>query len=472
MAKEFELKIEKIKTIKTKNREMKTSTFPVAASVPLLKKLRKYEPRSMSGQPLALWDHAKGFNVYDKYGNKWLDWSSGVLVANAGHSNPAIVNAIVKQARHGLLHNYCFPSEMRMKLTEKLSKLAPYPLKKVFLLTTGSETNEVAFKLVRTFGQKKYGPKKIAMISFSGAFHGRTLASQMLGGSPALKDWIVNQDKDIAQAPFPNCFRCPWGKKDYEGCDDFCFKNFTSYLKKNLKMDPKSKIAGIILETYQGGGSTFAPKGFMKQLRSFCTKNKILLVMDEVQAGFGRCGTFWGFEYYGIVPDIAVFGKGISSSLPISAVLGRADVMDLYEPNTMTSTHTGNPVCVAAALANIDFIIKKKLVANCAKIGAILKAELAKVKANNPDIIGALHGAGLVYALHIVKPYTKDPDGDMAHEIVKKSVQKGLMMFAPVGFGSASVKIAPPLVITAEAALEGVTVLKEAIREAKQEMAR
>ena len=469
MAKEFELKVEKIKKVKTKYREMKTTTFPVQASVKIVNNLRKYEPRSMSGQPLALWDHAKGFNVYDKFGNKWLDWSSGVLVANAGHSNPAIVNAIIKQAKHGLLHNYCFPSEMREKLTEKFAKIAPKPLKKVFLLTTGSETNEVAFKLCRTWGHKKHGPKKIAMVSFTGAFHGRTLASQLLGGSPALKEWIVNKDKDICQAPFPNCFRCPWGKKDYEGCDDFCFKNFTSYLKTNLKLDAKSRIAGLVVETYQGGGSTFAPKGFMKQLRKFCTQNNILLVLDEVQAGFARCGTLFGFEYYGIVPDIAVFGKGITSSLPLSAVIGRPDVMDLYEPNTMTSTHTGNPISCAAALANIDFIIKHKLVAKCAKSGKLLHAELLKLKNRHSDIIGALHGAGLVYALHIVKPGGKDPDADLAHEIVKKSLQKGLMMFSPVGFGSASVKIAPPLITPEDALLEGVKVLEEAIIEAKEE---
>ena len=191
--------------------------------------------------------------------------------------------------------------------------------------------------------------------------------------------------------------------------------------------------------------------------------------MDEVQAGFGRCGTFFGFKYYNIVPDIAVFGKGITSSLPLSAVLGRTDVMDLYEPNTMTSTHTGNPVCCAAALANIDYIVKKKLVAKSAKSGKLLHAELAKIQARHSDIIGALHGTGLVYALHIVKPGGKDPDADMAHEIVKKSLQKGLMMFAPVGFGSASVKIGPPLTTPEAALLEAVKVLEEAITEAKQE---
>src|SRR3989339_1383314 len=337
MAKEYELKIQKIRKVSTPFRKMVTSEFPVRQSVAILKKLRQYEPRSMSGKPLALWDRADGINVYDKYGNKWIDWSSGVLVANAGHSNPEVKKAIIRQTQKGLLHNYCFPSELRADLTEKISKISPAPLKKVFLLTTGAESTEVAVKLSRTWGIKTGGLKKITIVSFTGAFHGRSLGSQMIGGSPDLKKWIVNLDKDMLQAPFPYCYRCPYGKPKYSNCDKECFNNFVKFLKSK-NVDPAKNLAGVISETYQGGNATFMPKIFAQLLRAFCTKNKALLVYDEVQAGFGRTGKMFGFQHYGIVPDLVCCGKGISSSLPLSAVIDRTDIMDLYEPNTMTST--------------------------------------------------------------------------------------------------------------------------------------
>ncbi|MBU0951826.1 MAG: aspartate aminotransferase family protein [Elusimicrobia bacterium] len=462
MAKEYELKVRKIQKVKTPFRNMVTNEFPVKKSVQILKKLRKYEPRSMSGQPLALWDRAAGINVFDKYGNKWLDFSSGVLVANAGHSNPEIKKAIIKQTQKGLLHNYCFPSEIRATLIEKIAKLAPYPLKKVFLLTTGAESTEVAIKLSRTWGLKIGGQNKITIVSFSGAFHGRTMGSQMIGGSPDLKKWIVNLDKDMVQAPFPYCYRCPWGKDKYQNCDVECFNNFVKFLK-HKKLDPAKNIAGVISETYQGGNATFMPKKFAQLLRAFCNKSKALLVFDEVQAGFGRTGKMFGFQHYDIVPDIACCGKGISSSLPLSAVIGRPDIMDMYEPNTMTSTHTGNPVCSVAAIANIDYLVKHKLAENAAKIGKYLEKELLKLVEKYPDVMGCAQGKGLVYTLHVVKSGTKDPDGDLAHDIVGRCVEKGLMLFSPVGTGSASIKLTPPLTINETALKDGIKALDEAI---------
>ncbi|OGS22652.1 MAG: 4-aminobutyrate aminotransferase [Elusimicrobia bacterium RIFOXYA2_FULL_39_19] len=464
MAKEYALKVKKIKKVNTPFRKMVTPEFPVKQSVAIIEKLRKYEPRSMSGQPLALWDHADGINVFDKYGNKWLDWSSGVLVTNAGHSNPEIKKAIIKQVNKGLLHNYCFPSELRAILTEKIAKLAPAPLKKVFLLTTGAETTEAAVKLARTYGAKEGGSDKITIVSFSGAFHGRTMGAQMIGGSPDLKKWIVNLDKDMVQAPFPFCFRCPWGKDKYNNCDTECFGKFINFLKEK-NIDPKKNLAGVISETYQGGNAMFMPKKFAQLLRSFCTENNALLIFDEVQAGFGRTGKMFGFQHYDVVPDITCCGKGISSSLPISAVIGRADVMDIYEPNTMTSTHTGNPVCAVAAIASIDYIVKHKLTQNAAKVGKYLEKELMKIAAKYPSIIGHVSGKGLVYSLHIVKPGSKETNADLAHDIVGKCVEKGLMVFAPVGTGSASFKISPPLIATEASIKDGIQAVDEAIAE-------
>jgi 4-aminobutyrate aminotransferase/diaminobutyrate-pyruvate transaminase/4-aminobutyrate aminotransferase/(S)-3-amino-2-methylpropionate transaminase len=189
------------------------------------------------------------------------------------------------------------------------------------------------------------------------------------------------------------------------------------------------------------------------------------LIFDEVQAGFGRTGTYWGFEHYGVTPDLICCGKGISSGLPISAVIGRNDVMDLYPPGAMTSTHTGNPVCAVSVLANLRVIREENLVENARKMGQILQPELRRIGAQFPRHIGAVHGKGLVASLHMIKPGGVEPDAALAAAIVRRCVEKGLLMFAPVGYGGASVKISPPLITGEEPLREAIGVLEEALAE-------
>ena len=443
----------KVETVNTPYRRIVTK-IPPPESLTILEELAKYEPRSMRGQPLVIWDKAMGFQVYDKYGNMWLDWSSGVLVASAGHGREEIKKAIINQVSHGLLHNYCFPSEIRARLVQKLARLAPEGLDKVFLLTTGSETIECALKLARSWGRKIRGREKIGIVSFEGAFHGRTLGAQMIGGIPSLKQWIVNLDPDVYQVPFPGDFRC----------EDRSFEVFERTLReKGVSSD---RIAAVISETYQGWGASFMPKEYTQKLAHWCKKNQVLLIFDEVQAGFGRTGKMFGFEHYDVIPDLICCGKGISSSLPLSAVIGREEIMDLYPPGTMTSTHTGNPVCGAATLANLEIIERENLVERAEKMGKILFDELEKIRRVFPQTIGAVHGKGLVYGVHIVKNGSKEPDGELAFDIVQKAVEKGLMLFSPVGFGGAIIKISPPLIITEEAVKDGAYAFRETVSEA------
>ncbi len=451
-AREYELKPREVAPVETGNRRIVTQ-IPVPESIEILKNLRRYEPRSMSGQPPVVWDRAQGSHVYDRWGNKWLDFSCGVLVTNVGHGRREMIDAVVSQAQHGLLTNYCFPSEVRAKLVQRLVELAPDSMNKVFLLSTGSESTECAVKLARTYGAG-ISSQKIVMVSFEGAFHGRTLGSQQIGGLPGLKTWIGNPDPGFVQVPFPDGY---WQ-------EDTCFELFERVLaKKGVKSED---VAGVISETYQGGGAHFAPPEYIQALRRWCDKHKALLIFDEVQAGFGRCGTMWGFEYYDVVPDMMCLGKGMSSSLPISALVGRQEVLDLYPPGSMTSTHTGNPICCAAALASLDLIEKEGLVANSAKVGAVLQNELDKVKERFPDVAGVRKGRGMVAGLGMVKPNSKEPDPDLAWEVVRGCVEKGLLMFSPVGSAGQTVKIAPPLCATAEQIREGVAVVAESIEEA------
>ena len=451
MAHEYSLIPKKVPRVETPFRRIVTD-LPVPQSLPILERLHACEPIAMRGQPPIVWHRAEGFQVYDAWGNRWIDWSSGVLIANAGHGRQEIVDAIVAQASAHLLTSYCFPTEIRARLVEKLVSILPDPLKKVFLLTTGSEAVETAIKLCRTHGVKSGGRTKNVIVSFDQAFHGRTLGAQQAGGIPPLKDWIVNLDPGFIQVPFPDGYRTP----------DTSFDLFTHTLREN-SIDP-SNVAGVILETYQGGSAAFAPPAYMRDLRSWCHRHQALLVCDEVQAGFGRTGALWGFEHYGIVPDLALFGKGISSSLPLAAVAGRPAVMDLQPPGSMTSTHTGNPVCCAAALASIELVLREDLAENSRRVGALLHRKLGALAARTPQI-GCVAGKGLVAGLACIVPHTMEPDADLACDVVLRAIEKGVLMFSPVGYGGATIKICPPLVITEAAILDSVAALEEAFAE-------
>jgi 4-aminobutyrate aminotransferase/diaminobutyrate-pyruvate transaminase/4-aminobutyrate aminotransferase/(S)-3-amino-2-methylpropionate transaminase len=448
----YSLEPRKVARVDTPYRRIVTD-FPVPESVDIIKRLQAAEPVAMQGQPPVVWDRAEGFQVYDAWGNCWVDWSSGVLITNAGHCHPRVKAAIDAQVEHRLLTTYCFANEPRLRLVEKLIEVLPKPLKKVFLLTTGSETVECAIKLCRTHGIRAGGPSKNVIVSYHNAFHGRTLGSQQAGGIPSLKDWIVNLDPGFVQIPFPDGYRCP----------DTSFEFFERCLSE-AGVRPEN-VAGVVLETYQGGDAAFAPVDYMQQLRTWCDRHKALLVCDEVQAGFGRTGKMWGFEHYGIVPDLTTFGKGISSSLPIAAVAGRPDIMDLHAPGSMTSTHSGNPVCCAAALASLEAILDEDLAGNAARVGGQLHTALQAL-ASEYDEIGAVMGKGMVAGVMMIDPATAEPDGQLAFDIVLRSVEKGLLMFSPVGRMGGTVKVAPPLNLTPEACEDSLAAFREALEEA------
>jgi len=455
----------KVKQIKTKFREIVTP-IPAPQSITTLKNLRRYMPYSTTGQPPIVWDHAEGFQVYDGYGNKWLDWTSGVLVANAGHGRKEIREAIINVVERSLLFSY-FRNNYEARLVEKIAELTPEGLDKVFLLVTGAEAIENILKVARRYGQSIGGKKKIGIISFSGAFHGRTLGAQMIGGIPSLKEWIGHLDPFIYVLPFPNCFRCPCGRPRYEGCEDQCF----SLLEKGLKERGAvpGEVALVITETYQGGEALFAPKPYIELLSEWCKKHEILLAFDEVQAGFGRTGKWFAFEHYGVTPNLIACGKGISSSLPLSCVIGENRVMDLFNPGEMTSTHASHPVCTAAALANINIIENENLVQNAQNVGHIMEKELIKIKKDFSDHIGYVQGAGLVWGMHMVKKGTRETDGELAFETVINAVRKGLLLTGTLGPENGTIKMMPPLCITSEAVQDGAQALREAIDETLRE---
>ncbi len=439
--------------VETKYRSVRTK-LPVPESLPIFAALQESEPRSMAGQPPIVWDKAEDFIVSDRWGNRWIDWSSGVLITNAGHGRPEIRAALREVIDRGLLASYVFVHERRARLAEMLRALSPDPARyRVFLMSTGSEATENCIKLSKTYALAKHGAHKKYFVTFHYAFHGRTMGAQLAGGWEKSKEWMVDRDRTFVQVPFPD------GYKN----EDTSFELFLNTLaEKGVK---PQDVAGVMTETYQGGGPDFLPVEYAQKLEALCREHDIVMCYDEVQAGFGRTGKMFGFEHYGVRPDLIACGKGISSSLPISAVIGRADIMDLYAPGSMTSTHSASPLPVAAAIVNLELIQKERLPERAARLGEIMLAELKRIREKHPKTLGCLQGKGLVAGIQVVKPGTKTPDPETALRINIGCFHKGVLMFAPVAASGECLKIAPPLTIAEDALHESLAVFEEAIDE-------
>ncbi|MBD3188553.1 aminotransferase class III-fold pyridoxal phosphate-dependent enzyme, partial [Candidatus Bathyarchaeota archaeon] len=344
--------------------------------------------------------------------------------------------------------------EIRLQLIEKLVEISPSYLEKAFLMSAGSEATENCLKLARRHAHVTHGKAKNVIVSFEGAFHGRTLGSQMMGGIPGLKNWIINPDPDIIQVPHPNGYYT----------SDTSFDTFEKSLR-DQGVNPEH-VAGIILESVQGATVFTVPRDYARSLSKWARDHDALMIYDEVQMGFGRTGKFFGYQHYDVEADIVALGKAISGSLPISATLARSEIMDVFKPGEMTSTHTGNPVACAAALANIEIMVEENLIDRCAKMGTIFKKQVDEIVEGHA-ICGFGNALGLIAGIQIVNPGTKVPRKDLAYRINQRLYEKGIMVFCPVG--PATVKLAPPFTIPEDALMEAMRVLDESIGEISEE---
>jgi len=280
---------------------------------------------------------------------------------------------------------------------------------------------------------------------------------RILGGKTKEKHWIGRHDPNIYHIPFPFPELCPWAKTKDHKCNGNCFKKSIKELTKKVK---PSNIASIFIESYQGWGALFYPQSYINELKKWAKGNNILIIFDEIQGGFGRTGKFFAFEHYKVKPDIICCGKAISSGLPLSAIIGKKELINI--DSSLNSTHGGNPVCCAAAFSNIEVIQKENLV-NKSKIkGLILEKELNEIQRTYPLHIRHVTGKGLVYALHIVDPKTNERDAYLVDKIIERCMEKGLLM---IRTGIGTIKIGPPLIIPDEALYEGITILEDSIKE-------
>jgi len=452
--------------VETKHRRI-VSKIPHPDSVPLIEELGRIEPHSMGGFPPVVWDRAEGFQVWDAHGNRWIDFTSAVVLANAGHANPRIAQALRAQLDLQLWHNYCNPSEMRLRTIKAISSIVPPYLDKVFLLTTGSEAVECAIKLMRLHGRQVL-PGKLHIVSYLRSFHGRTMAAQMAGGYLDQQDWMGLKPPGFHHIPYPECVRCPWGRTRYEACGRECFERSLAGLR--AEGVPDDQVAGVLTETFQGPTVAFMPPDYVQALAAWATAHRALLVFDEVQAGFGRTGKWFGFEHYGVEPDMICAGKGMTSCLPMSAVIGRGAVLDLAEHGEMSSTHTGNTLCCAAAIANIEAIRDDGLLANAAALEPIARRAFEGLRQRFPGRVGTISGRGLVWGVYLLDPITGDPstssgqalDVTLGRRVTARCMELGLLMLQT---GRGTLKIAPPLCITEDAFLEGVNVIEGVLAE-------
>jgi 4-aminobutyrate aminotransferase-like enzyme len=440
--------------VHTKNRFINTP-IPAPGTEESLRLLEQYESRSMQGQIPIIWDKAEDFSIYDKHGNKWIDFTSTIFVANVGHGNQHVRNAVKNVLEKPLLHTYAYVNEERVRYHKKLVEFAGLPFEKAFLLSAGTESTEAALKLMRMNG-KKIGKRRLGIICIEGNWHGRTLGAQMMSGNPSEKEWIGYHDPNIHHIPFPY----PWALNGKTGAE-FLEMGLGNLQKSGI--DLENDICGFMLETFQGWGAVFYPKEFVQAIEDICIKNNILLTFDEMQSGFARTGKKFGFEHYEVQADLLCCGKGIASGLPLSAVIGTAEIMDLPEVGNMSSTHSANPFVCAAGMATLEEIDRLDLVQETERKGRILFDKLNKLKDEYPDRISWVLGKGLLAALLFKKPDSQEPDSLLPSIISEKAMQKGLLV---VHTGRESIKLGPPLTITDEALSEGINVLDESINDA------
>ncbi|NWA61311.1 4-aminobutyrate--2-oxoglutarate transaminase [Pantoea sp. B9002] len=399
----------------------------------LLDAREQHVPRGVvTAHPLVI-ERAKGSEVWDVEGNRYLDFVGGIGVLNVGHNHPAVVNAVTKQL--GLVSHACFQVVAYpgyIELAKRLNALVGGgdDFKSVFF-TSGAEAVENAVKIARAH------TKRSGIIAFDGAFHGRTLLGTTLTGMSApYKQNFGPFPSDIYRLPFPNAF--------HGVSDDDCLQALDQLFAVQIAPE---RVAAIIIEPVQGdGGFLQAGANFMQALRRITEKHGIVLILDEVQTGFGRTGKMFAFQHLGIKPDLVTVAKSIGGGLPISGVVGKAAIMDAPQPGGLGGTYGGNALACAAALAVLDLLENENLLARSNQLGEQLNARLQQL-AEKYACIGDVRGIGFMQAVEIIDFETKKPDSALTQKILDSACQEGLLLIK-CGIHRNTVRFLAPLVTT------------------------
>ncbi len=396
----------------------------------------------------------EGAMVEDVDGNRFLDMNAGIAVVATGHCHPRVVEAIQRQAAQ-LIHmsGTDFYYENMVELAEKLARLAPGGLeRRVYFGNSGTEAIEAAIKAAR------YHTGRDQFIAFLGGFHGRTLGSLSLTASKAVqRRGFGPLMPGTIHAPYPYCYRCPWGKRP-DACAVECVKYIEETLFKTVV--PPEEVAAIVLEPVQGeGGYVVPPQVFFDELQRVARTHGIALIFDEVQCGMGRTGKMWAAEHFGAVPDIFAVAKGIASGLPLSATIARTELMQ-WKPGAHASTFGGNPVSVAAALVTIE-LLEEELIGNAARIGGHMLDRMREWPKRFGHV-GEVRGLGLMIGIEMVKDQaTRERAPELRDLIEDMAFRRGVLM---LGAGPNTIRVCPPLVVTKDQADFAMDVLEECVR--------
>jgi 4-aminobutyrate aminotransferase len=396
-------------------------------------------------------DHAENAELWDVEGRRFIDFAAGIAVLNTGHRHPKLLAAIKAQMDKFVHTAYqIIPYESYVELAEKINTLTPGThAKKTALFSTGAEAVENAIKIARA------ATGRSGIIAFRGAFHGRTMMGMALTGKVApYKIGFGPLPSDVYHVPFPN---------EFHGVSvDQSIAEILALFKNDIEA---SRVAAIIIEPVQGeGGFNPAPVELMQKLRQLCDEYGILLIADEVQAGFGRTGKMFAMEHYDVLPDLMTMAKSLGGGMPLSAVCGRAELMDAPAPGGLGGTYAGNPLAVASALAVIDVMKEENLVARGAALGDKLKDKLNELVKEVPAI-GDVRGLGAMVAVEFVKPGTDHPDADFTKKVQKHALDNGLLLLTCGSYGNV-VRFLFPLTIQDNVMNEALDILAAAIRAA------
>lgn len=406
------------------------------------------------GHDSIVWESAQGARIRDVEGREFIDFTSGVLVANTGHCHPTVVKAIQEQAAR-LLNCYDAPHPLRAEVARRLLGYAGGRFDAVALCTTGAECIDSAVKIA------KAATKRFEIVSFSEAFHGKSISTSSLSGMPGTRRLVGPTVPGSIVVPFPNGYRRP-AEFDVDQWANLCM----DMAEEVIRINSIGQVAAIIIEPFLGaGGAHVAPPIFWTRLRRLADKLDALVIMDEVQSAFGRTGNFFAFQGHGFEPDLLCVAKGIASGVPMSAVIGRHDLFDALPAGVLSSTYGGNPLACAACLATLDVIESERLVDRAKHLTTVFHDRFAAWMKEIPGV-GDARGMGLSMGIELVDNHlSKAPDADRALRVVAAAARRGLIVLPPSGSLSNVVRLAPPLVLSDEDAREGLDRLEAALRE-------
>lgn len=402
---------------------------------------------------------ASGALVRDADGNVFVDFSSGVVVANLGHSPPSVVDALREETGR-LMHFFDFATPPRPAFFEALARTLPPSLQTLQMYTTGAEAVEAAMRLAKAY------TGRYEFISFYGAWHGRTLGAMSLMGGFPLKHGYGPFPPGIAHSPNAYCYRCPLGL-ERETCQDACAR----FIDRLYEQATARELAAVIIEPVQGVGGVIAhSREFLSHLREFCDGTGALLIFDEVLTGVGRTGTMWAFEHSGVLPDVLIAGKGLASGYPVSLIASRREVLDAMpfgRPGAGASTFASGNLACAAGAATLALLEDGTVLDNARRVGASMLAGLRELQDRHP-LVGDVRGQGMLMALElVVDRQTKEPvPPAVARRLLVALARRGVLAAG----GGHILRITPPLVIGERLALRGIDLVGDALSEIEQEL--